>query len=73
MSFKRKYGWTIPLAVCAFTSAELAVAQEQVEEIVVQVQRKETSLWSTPASLEVLDEQDIQELQPNSLADLVRY
>ena len=73
MSFKRKYGWTIPLAVCAFTSAELAVAQEQVEEIVVQVQRKETSLWSTPASLEVLDEQDIQELQPNSLAGLVRY
>lgn len=73
MSFKRKYGWTIPLAVCAFTSAELAIAQEQVEEIVVQVQRKETSLWSTPASLEVLDEQDIQELQPNSLADLVRY
>ena len=73
MSIKRKYGWTIPLAVCAFTGAELVIAQEQIEEIIVQVQRKETTLWNTPASLEVLDEQDIQELQPNSLADLVRY
>ena len=57
-------------AVAGF--AGFANAQE-IEEIVVQVQRKETALWSTPASLEVLDEQDIRELQPNSLGDLVRY
>lgn len=44
-----------------------------IEEILVTVQRKETSLWDTPASLEVLSEEDIAILQPNSLADLVRY
>ncbi|MCY4265169.1 MAG: TonB-dependent receptor [Gammaproteobacteria bacterium] len=44
-----------------------------VEEIVVTVQRRETIEWNTPVSLEVIDEEDIARLQPNSLADLVRY
>ena len=72
MKTKRRKTEVIALLVAASAVVEFANAQ-QMEEIVVTVQRKETSLWSTPASLVVLDEQDIQELQPNSLADLVRY
>ncbi len=46
---------------------------QQIEEIVVEVQRKETEIWNTPASIELLDQEEIQQLQPNGLADLVRY
>lgn len=65
----------IPLVVLGSTLVEGAIAQQNqdIEEILVTVQRKETTAWDTPASLELLDEEDIAILQPNSLADLVRY
>lgn len=55
------------------TAAVQAQQVQELEEILVTVQRKETSAWDTPASIEVLDGEDIAVLQPNSLADLVRY
>ena len=72
MSIKPNLFQFFPLLVLTGATAIDANAQE-IEEVIVEVQRKETSLWTTPASLEVLDQQEIFDLQPNSLADLVRY
>ncbi len=72
MSIKPYLFQFFPLLVLTGGTAFLAKAQD-IEEVIVEVQRKETSIWSTPASLEVLDREDILNLQPNSLADLVRY
>ena len=72
MSIKPHLFLLFLLLVLSGATAVDAGAQE-IEEIIVEVQRRETSVWTTPASLEVLDHQDILNLQPNSLADLVRY
>ena len=72
MSIKPHFFQFFPLLVLTGATAVDAGAQE-IEEIIVEVQRRATSVWTTPASLEVLDRQEILNLQPNSLADLVRY
>ena len=72
MSIKPHLFQLFPLLVLTGATAVDTGAQE-IEEIIVEVQRRETSVWTTPASLEVLDHQEILNLQPNSLADLVRY
>lgn len=75
MKIIRKKAALIASMIAATAATENVQAQQaqEVEEILVTVQRRETSLWDTPASLEVLNEEDIARLQPNSLADLVRY
>ena len=64
------------LAVATHAQGSLAAAastEDDIEEIVVKAYRSETTLKEIPASVSLIDQREIERLQPNTLSELFRY